>query len=82
MTPAHAEALAPPQFSIIHAGQLLAVPGKPPVSKATITVEKGIIKQVQGGYVDATILGLPAETPVIDLTNQFVMPGFIDRHVH
>lgn len=77
-----AAALAPPPFSIIHAGRLLAVPGKPPVSKATIAVEKGSIKEVRAGYVDAAALGLPSDTPVIDLTNRFVMPGFIDLHVH
>jgi imidazolonepropionase-like amidohydrolase len=81
-TPANAAALAPPPFSIIHAGQLLAVPGKPPVSRATIAVEKGSIKEIKEGYVDAAALGLPADTPVIDLTDKFVMPGFIDLHVH
>jgi imidazolonepropionase-like amidohydrolase len=81
-TPADATALAPPPFSIIHAGQLLAVPGKPPLSKATLAVEKGSIREIKEGYVDAAAFGLPADTPVIDLTNKFVMPGFIDLHVH
>ncbi len=79
---ASAAALAPPPFSIIHAGQLLAVPGKPAVSRATIAVETGSIKEVRAGYLDAAALGLPAGTPVIDLTSRFVMPGFIDLHVH
>src|SRR5262249_20816377 len=76
------EPLAPPAFTVIHAGQLLAVPGKAPVAKATVVVEQDKIKEVRSGYVDAAALGLPANTPVLDLTNGFVMPGFIDLHVH
>src|SRR5689334_15403265 len=80
--PVNGGALAPPPFSIIHAGTLLAVPGAKPVSKATVAVEKGNVKVIKEGYVDAAALGLPADTPVIDLTDKFVMPGFIDLHVH
>jgi hypothetical protein len=53
----------------------LAVPGKQPVSKATIAVEQGSIKEIRDGYVDAAALGLPADTPVIDLTDKFVNFG-------
>lgn len=74
--------LTPPAFSIIHAGELLAVPGKPPISKATIVVANASIKEVRDGYLDAAALGLPPGTPVIELKHRFVMPGFIDLHVH
>jgi imidazolonepropionase-like amidohydrolase len=75
-------ALKPPAYSVIHAGQLLAVPGKPAQSKATLVIENDKVKEIRAGYVDAAALGLPAGTPVVDLTNAFVMPGFIDLHVH
>ena len=47
--PVKSGALAPPTFSIIHAGTLLAVPGTKPVSKATIAVENRNIKTIQEG---------------------------------
>jgi imidazolonepropionase-like amidohydrolase len=82
LTAAQASPLTPPPYSIIHAGHLLAEPGKQPVTQATVVVEKGNIKEIRSGYVDAAALGLPADTRVVDLTSHFVMPGFIDLHVH
>src|SRR5450432_829037 len=79
---AHAAILAPPPFSIIHAGHLLAAPGKQPLDRATLVIQGGTIKEIRTGYLDAGALELPPETRVIDLTNMFVMPGFIDLHVH
>jgi imidazolonepropionase-like amidohydrolase len=79
---ANAVTLAPPPFSIIHAGHLLAAPGKPPLDRATLVVQGQKIKEIRSGYLDAATLSLPADTQVIDLTGMFVMPGFIDLHVH
>ena len=81
--PLPAVAAAPPSSpSIIHAGQLLETPGKAPLKTATLVVVDGKVKDVRPGFVDAAALGLPADTKVIDLSRMFVMPGFIDLHVH
>jgi imidazolonepropionase-like amidohydrolase len=68
--------------SVIHAGELLANPGKPPLEHATLVVEGGKVREVRPGFLDPQALGLPAGTRVVDLSGMFVMPGFIDLHVH
>jgi imidazolonepropionase-like amidohydrolase len=68
--------------AVIHAGQLLAVPGREPIANATVVVTDGKVREIRPGFVDPATLGLPAETAVINLRNMFVLPGFIDLHVH
>ncbi|GHF18765.1 Xaa-Pro dipeptidase [Kordiimonas sediminis] len=65
---------------LIHAGELLAVPGNDPVKEQTIVIENGKIKEVRSGYADPAAYG--ADTEVVDLKNSFVMPGMMDMHVH
>src|ERR1700742_2065306 len=80
---ANAVTLAPPPYSIIHAGHLWAAPdNKPPLDRATLVVQGAKIKEIRDGYLDAAVLNLPADTQVIDLTGMFVMHGFTDLHVH
>jgi imidazolonepropionase-like amidohydrolase len=62
--------------TLIHAGQLLAVPGKAPASNMTIIVEDDRITGVQKGFVEAE------DATVIDLRDKFVLPGLMDMHVH
>ena len=62
--------------TLIHAGQLLAVPGKDPSTNMTIIVEDGRITGVQEGFVAAE------DATVIDLSDKFVLPGLMDMHVH
>ena len=68
--------------TIIHAGRLMTEPGKPVLTNATLVTQGGKIQAVRPGFADAAALGLPAGTRVIDLRSKFVMPGFMDLHVH
>ncbi|WP_255353983.1 MULTISPECIES: amidohydrolase family protein [Microbulbifer] len=62
--------------TIIHAGQLLAVPGEKPLTERSIFIEDGVITDVREGYVQE------GTASVIDLRDSFVMPGLMDMHVH
>jgi len=60
--------------TVIHAGRLLAEPGKPVRSNQSILVENGKIVAIEDGFV--------AGDDVIDLRAGFVLPGLIDMHTH
>jgi imidazolonepropionase-like amidohydrolase len=66
--------------TLIHAGELLAVPGNSPSSRQTIVVENNQITRVVGGYEDAS--DYDGKVTVIDLRDKFVLPGLMDMHVH
>ena len=68
-------ALAAPTY--IHAGRLIAVPGKPVRGPSTIVVDQGRVVSVQDGIVAA-----PGGAATIDLRDKTVLPGLIDSHVH
>ena len=74
LSSAQAQESAP--LTVIHAGQLLAVPGEAPLAEQSIFVRDGRIESVQSGYAR------PDGAEIIDLTDQFVLPGLIDSHVH
>ena len=64
------------EVTLIHAGTVLAVPGKSPLSKQTIIVHEGKIIGLSDGYLD------DYDAAIIDLKDSFVLPGLIDSHVH
>ena len=69
--------------TLVHAGNVLAVPGKEVLSKKTIVVREGAIVSLEDGYLDAEDLGMASgDVNVIDLSDHFIVPGFIDLHVH
>lgn len=74
----------PDNYKIIHAGKLLAVPGKKPRTKMTIIVKNGRIENIENGFVSLDMLDV-AENSVIelvDLSDKFILPGLMDAHVH
>jgi imidazolonepropionase-like amidohydrolase len=74
---AQAPAAAPAEpVTVIHAGTLLATPGRPARRQASVIVRGRRIAEVRDGYVD-----VPGAR-VLDLRDSTVMPGFIDMHVH
>src|SRR3954452_24966368 len=67
---------------LIPAGQLLVTAGMPPLDHATLVIDGTQVRAVRPGFITPAEANLPADTRVIDLSNMFVMPGFIDLHVH
>lgn len=63
-------------MTIIHAGTLIAEPGKPPLRNASILIHGRQIAELRPGFAD-----VPG-AEVIDLRGSTVLPGLIDMHVH
>ena len=64
------------QLTIIHAGQLLAIPGREVQQEQSIVIRNGEIENIVPGFVTS------ADADILDLTDRFVLPGLIDLHVH
>jgi len=75
-----AASTAAAQTTLIHAGELLAVPGEAPAAKQTIVVENDRIVEIRSGFASPS--DFDGDVTVIDLKDRFVLPGLMDMHVH
>ena len=67
--------------TVIHAGGLLDKPGQAAKGPSTIVIRDGKVVAVRSGYVEPAQADA-AGARVVDLKDQFVLPGLIDMHVH
>jgi imidazolonepropionase-like amidohydrolase len=72
---------APSPVVLVQAGQVLDRPGKPARGPSTIVIRDGRVVEVRNGLLDASAAGF-AGARVIDLRDQYVLPGLVDSHVH
>lgn len=63
-------------FTLIHAGQVMAVPGERVLADHTIIIHDGKIVGVEPGFLEDD------DAAIIDGKEMFFLPGLIDSHVH
>jgi imidazolonepropionase-like amidohydrolase len=68
--------------SVIHAGTLFATPPQAAKNRQTLIVRDGRVVAIRDGFLTGEEAGVTSPYEVIDLSQQFVMPGLIDLHVH
>ena len=66
--------------TVIHAGTLLAVPGEAATDRQSIVLEGNRIVRVVDGFIDPS--DVDDSAMLIDLSDEFVLPGLMDMHVH
>ena len=69
---------------VIHAGTVIAVPGRDVLTDQTIFVTDGRIAAVRDGFLNPTdVAGSENAMPeLLDLRDAVVLPGLMDMHVH
>jgi imidazolonepropionase-like amidohydrolase len=63
-------------FTLIHAGKVMAVPGEAVLADQTIIIHDGKIVGIEDGFLEDD------EATIIDGKDMFYLPGLIDSHVH
>ncbi|WP_137225907.1 amidohydrolase family protein [Shewanella sp. MEBiC00475] len=69
-------------INVIYAGTLLTTPGESPLTQQTVVITDGVITSITSGYQSAPVANENDNVEIIDLKNNFVMPGMMDMHVH
>ncbi len=64
------------ETTIIHAGTLLAAPGGEPLKEQSIVITDDRIESIEDGFIERE------GAEIINLSDEFVLPGLIDSHVH
>lgn len=65
---------------VVHAGNVLLIPGEKALSEQTIIVRDDRIERIESGYTAPESVDPSAK--LIDLKDHFVLPGLMDMHVH
>ena len=70
------EAESHADYTLIHAGHVMAVPGEAVLTDQTIIIHEGKIVGIEPGFIEDD------EAEIIDGQDMFYLPGLIDSHVH
>lgn len=75
---------APPadRYLVVRCGTLLDVPGKPAKRNVTLVARNGAVESVIAGLDAKPQIPAGATSEELNLSDQYVLPGLIDCHVH
>ncbi|MCC6971639.1 MAG: amidohydrolase family protein [Phycisphaerales bacterium] len=70
------------RYLVVRCGTLLDVPGKPPKRNVTLVARNGAVESILPGLDAKAAIPAGATSEELNLSDQYVLPGLIDCHVH